>query len=220
MSDLKRKVQKQFASGELEDSPTLKYSVDSLDISTFEMLASSPCMMCNRSTHRTRRGYRNIGLLKRNLGYVRSNVIPLCDLCHRTRKGMSRNEFFNFAKRIIAYQDGVRPLPIRRRYLKPVRIAKRYDKKSICSRQRQRARNVCPDTDMSLTCDDILNIVQKPCYFCGVVKDPRGLDRISSKGCYTLGNVLPCCYQCNVSKSILTPSKFVKHMRRVYDAYS
>lgn len=49
----------------------------------------------------------------------------------------------------------------------------------------------------------------KPCYYCDDPIDGIGLDRIDSKGGYSIENVLPCCSKCNRMKTILTTDEFI-----------
>ena len=74
MSDLRKRVNLEFNSGQLEKSRSLKYDVSGIDIPTFEILAKAPCKICQRNTKEKDRGYRNIGLYARSRGYIPVNV--------------------------------------------------------------------------------------------------------------------------------------------------
>lgn len=53
--------------------------------------------------------------------------------------------------------------------------------------------------------DVYIELVAKPCYYCGTdslgVAQGTGLDRIDNTKGYVLGNVLPCCGDCNKHRS-------------------
>lgn len=80
-----------------------------------------------------------------------------------------------------------------------------------------------------LTFDQWLGVSIESCYLCGV-KPPlksrpernntpltlHTLDRINSEIGYTITNVAPCCFQCNVSKNVLTLAEFREYIKRVY----
>ena len=61
----------------------------------------------------------------------------------------------------------------------------------------------------TLTKEDYINLISKPCEYCdnrnGNVQDSAGigLDRINHSFGYTQDNVLPCCWQCNVTRNNL-----------------
>lgn len=90
----------------------------------------------------------------------------------------------------------------------------------------------------SLTFDEFVNTVVKPCHYCGTSlgccqkKTKRkksslhpellhsegyvgwfytGLDRINSEQGYTKNNIVPCCWKCNQAKSNSTVSDFIQH---------
>lgn len=79
-------------------------------------------------------------------------------------------------------------------------------------------------TEVYLNFNTWLNFVTKKCKYCKrtpeeLGKKVNGLDRIDSKGNYTLDNVNPCCYDCNVAKSDLTLDYFKQHVKRIYDVF-
>lgn len=95
-------------------------------------------------------------------------------------------------------------------------------------------RNLCFD----LTLDDVKNISQQPCYYCGLAPSPRfrytknnkltdlelneliiyvnGIDRLDSELGYTKDNCVSCCTECNYHKGVYTENQFNKWIERVY----
>jgi hypothetical protein len=56
----------------------------------------------------------------------------------------------------------------------------------------------------SLTFEDYRNLVIHPCYYCNksiANETGSGLDRIDNDGGYSMGNVNPCCADCNRRRS-------------------
>jgi hypothetical protein len=53
--------------------------------------------------------------------------------------------------------------------------------------------------EWGLTREQFIELVEKPCCYCGEVKPSMGvgLDRIDNSKGYTMGNVQPCCGDCN-----------------------
>ena len=55
----------------------------------------------------------------------------------------------------------------------------------------------------------------KSCYYCGTEINGIGLDRKDSKDGYNMDNIVPCCRQCNMAKTIQTPEQFISMCLKV-----
>lgn len=57
--------------------------------------------------------------------------------------------------------------------------------------------------DFSITLEEYEQLRTLPCVFCGwpLPETGGGLDRIDSEKGYTTGNVVPCCWHCNLTKN-------------------
>ncbi len=77
---------------------------------------------------------------------------------------------------------------------------------------------------------DFKSITQMNCFYCDI--EPRqifygknlygdytynGVDRINNSRGYALGNVVPCCKQCNIMKSRMLVNEFYDWIERVYN---
>lgn len=72
--------------------------------------------------------------------------------------------------------------------------------------------------ELTLTKQDIGNLIFLPCYYCGTEPSNnlgktntlpyQGLDRVDSNKGYTLNNVVPCCFACNRDKGDRSASWF------------
>lgn len=65
------------------------------------------------------------------------------------------------------------------------------------------------DVPFELSPDDFLSFWQKSCTYCGEKIETIGLDRVDSDLGYTLGNIVPCCTQCNMSKRHQKPEDYI-----------
>lgn len=78
-----------------------------------------------------------------------------------------------------------------------------------------------------LTYDQVKNIIEQPCKYCGIEKsnhkitkncpegyDYNGIDRIDSSKNYAIDNVVPCCKICNYAKSNMTQKDFVLWLQK------
>ncbi len=67
--------------------------------------------------------------------------------------------------------------------------------------------------------EDFFKLIARPCHYCGISLKSfsgSGLDRINNKKGYFIGNVLPCCGDCNVIRSNkLTSAEMVVAMQAV-----
>jgi len=77
--------------------------------------------------------------------------------------------------------------------------------------------------------NDVIRLIKQNCYYCGLppsnIKRTKncykgfiysGIDRINSKGNYTIKNSVPCCEQCNKAKMALSKEDFIAWIKRVY----
>jgi hypothetical protein len=84
--------------------------------------------------------------------------------------------------------------------------------------------------DFSLTFDEFIKLISKPCYYCGeehYIKTVNirfredyilhnGLDRIDNMKGYTINNVVPCCSICNYARRDLTQQDFKNWVKKIY----
>jgi hypothetical protein len=60
---------------------------------------------------------------------------------------------------------------------------------------------------------------QKPCSYCGVPIPTIGLDRVDNALGYMMGNIVPCCFTCNVVKGSDTREVFLARCRRIAELH-
>lgn len=80
--------------------------------------------------------------------------------------------------------------------------------------------------DWELTYDQVKEIIQKPCFYCGEEKTNNkitknctgylhnGIDRVDSKKGYFIDNVVPCCKICNYAKSDMSQKNFIDWIKK------
>jgi hypothetical protein len=81
----------------------------------------------------------------------------------------------------------------------------------------------------TLTIEEFRALVENPCFYCGDSRSTRapsvrgtngdyfytGIDRTDNTMGYDLGNVRPCCKQCNIAKGVLSEAKFLAWVHQV-----
>jgi hypothetical protein len=70
-----------------------------------------------------------------------------------------------------------------------------------------------------LTLEDFAAIVNRPCYFCGDSKTPRGIDRFDNSLGYEIENCVSCCKTCNMAKKTLHGLDFIQMCRKVAEEH-
>ena len=66
-----------------------------------------------------------------------------------------------------------------------------------------------------LTLEQFKTFWQKPCHYCDDPIKTIGLDRIDNTKGYFMGNIVPCCWECNQSKWNKSPLEYVFHCAKV-----
>lgn len=84
-----------------------------------------------------------------------------------------------------------------------------------------------------LTANEFRFITQQNCFYCGNPPETKfhaaqgtngdyignGIDRIDNARGYMIGNVRPCCKQCNIAKGVLDEESFMSWVRRVFSRF-
>lgn len=69
-----------------------------------------------------------------------------------------------------------------------------------------------------LTEEQIKNLLEQDCYYCSE-PHANGIDRIDSKGDYTIDNTVPCCGICNVMKNKFSINVFLDKVSKIYNKF-
>lgn len=98
-----------------------------------------------------------------------------------------------------------------------------YSSYKDCSKNR--------NIEFNLTKEDISKIIYNKCHYCNDPPEERlvkchkkfksiaynGIDRVDSSKGYIIGNVVTCCYKCNIAKSDLTYNEFLNLIKNIYN---
>lgn len=66
-----------------------------------------------------------------------------------------------------------------------------------------------------LTREQFIALWGMPCAYCGIEIKSIGIDRVNPFESYNENNILPCCYDCNRMKNIMTKDQFIAHCRQI-----
>jgi len=86
--------------------------------------------------------------------------------------------------------------------------------------------------EWNLSINQVAEIIQKPCYYCGAIKSNKkitksckegysynGIDRLNNKKGYHIDNVVPCCAQCNRAKGNMSFDNFIIWIKAMADKW-
>lgn len=147
-----------------------------------------------------------------NLGYVRGNVVACCPKCNVSKNNRTVADFFRWVEK--AYYNLYEP-SICRSDTSDLSYSKR-EKTSYYSGYRESAYKrrlpFCSDKEL------ITSFMNKRCAYCGRLpkEKPTGIDRIDPNLGYEDGNMVPCCFECNISKLDYSFWEFYKWVARAY----
>lgn len=84
--------------------------------------------------------------------------------------------------------------------------------------------------EFDLTEDEVILLIQKPCFYCGTIGSRtsrthdrfkfNGLDRIDSNFGYTKNNVVTCCSDCNYMKRNMSQTEFYKKIQLLHTYFT
>lgn len=75
--------------------------------------------------------------------------------------------------------------------------------------------------EMTLTTEEIDYLSEQNCHYCGGMNDRKwnGIDRIDNEKGYTIDNVYPACWICNLMKHEYTEENFIEHCMNISKNY-
>jgi hypothetical protein len=173
---------------------TRNYSFN-IDFDIFKSLVLSECYYCH---HQKNDEVNGIDRINNAIGYEKDNCVSCCKVCNRMKWIFHPLFFVQVCKLISGFEVSSSSFYELWKEYYVSRPACYSKSKHIAEKDRQLA--------FSLSKEEWQVLVQQPCYLCGFQsKSGIGLDRVeSTKREYTLENVKPCCYTCNILKTDFT----------------
>ncbi len=166
-----------------------------LEFNEFKTMVLSPCYYCHYVKMDETNG---IDRINNSIGYEKTNCVPCCETCNMMKWTFKIQFFIELCKIISGVQAPSTEFYIKwdEYYISRPRCYSNYKKHAEVSRK----------LPFHITKEEWTGLIKQPCYLCGFQsKRGIGIDRIdSAKREYTIDNVKPCCYTCNVLKKDLT----------------
>jgi hypothetical protein len=166
-----------------------------LKFNDFKTMVLSECYYCHYIKEDEVNG---IDRLNNSIGYEKDNCIPCCETCNMMKWSFHPLFFIELCKIISGFE-----MPSTDFYTKWKQY---YISRPRCYSKYKKHAEVTRNLPFHITKEEWTNLIKQPCYLCGFQSDEGiGLDRVdSTKREYTLSNVKPCCYTCNIVKKDLT----------------
>ena len=171
-------------------------------------LVQLPCHYC---------GYNEsiIGIDRKdsNIGYIKNNVVPCCEMCNLMKNDKSYDDFIKICSHIISINNKSKK-------------NLNHELFHISSNgQYARFKNDASKRNIKfeLSKDDFIKIVLKNCFYCNSSGNgyygtgAGGIDRVESAQGYSINNCVPCCYTCNSMKLNYLKDDFLKQCIKIVD---
>ena len=177
----------------------------------FESLIIKPCFYCNYHKEGEVHGIDRVDNQK---GYMEENVVPCCETCNVLKGSQHPQEFIDKMLAIHQYNT-----------LKQLISSELVEKWSTTYRSKTTpyykmymkgatTRNI----EFRLSELEFSEIVQQPCYLCGL-SDKNGIDRFDNSKGYVLENCKPCCGHCNLMKKDRTYESILINAEQIHTKY-
>ena len=166
-----------------------------LEFNDFKTMVLSECYYCQYIKEGEVNG---IDRLNNSIGYEKDNCVPCCETCNMMKHTFHPIFFIELSRIISGFET-----PSSDFYIKWKQY---YISRPRCYSKYKKHAEVTRNLPFHITKEEWTNLIEQPCYLCGFQSDEGiGLDRVdSTKREYTLDNVKPCCYTCNIVKKDFT----------------
>jgi len=166
-----------------------------LEFNDFKTIVLSECYYCQYSKEEEVNG---IDRLNNTIGYEKDNCVPCCEMCNMMKWAFHPLFFIELCRILSGFETPSLDFykKWKQYYISRPRCYSKYKKQAEVER----------NLPFHITKDEWKDLIKEPCYLCGFQsKRGIGIDRVdSTKREYTLDNVKPCCYTCNVVKKDFT----------------
>lgn len=164
------------------------------------------CHYCNKLG-----GYNGIDRIDSNKDYSKDNCVSCCKFCNIMKYKYDLNKFLEMITYLLSVNLKI-----------DSKINTKYKNHFIYSENTRYSKFIYEAKMRKINCEiskqTYLNVIKQSCNYChnDFINGCRGIDRINSKIGYIYGNIVPCCYSCNIMKNILSVEEFFHHLLKIY----
>ncbi len=156
-------------------------------------------------------GYNGIDRIDSKKNYSKENCVSCCKLCNIMKSNYNLQKFLEMITYLLSINAYINK-----------EINNDYKKHFICGENSKYSKFIYEaknrKINYEISKETYKNIIQQNCHYCknGFVNGCRGIDRVNSKVGYICGNIVPCCYTCNIMKNIFSLDEFFHHLLKIY----
>jgi hypothetical protein len=197
-----------------------------------EMIARS-CHYCNEfsktDSKLEEKGFNGINRLDCKKGYLLSNCVPCCTMCNHLKASLSEEVFFKRIAHICHKKEEMKNIEDKEKQQEPNFYPEAFADSVGMSLQGIQNRANKLKVPYDLTPEYFEELHREGCYLCGKqnrtesvkgkekVMHRNGTDRVENAKGYIIGNVRPCCGECNYMKKDYSLDIFLQKLKQIYD---
>ena len=183
-----------------------------LSKSLFESLIIKPCFYCNYYKEGEVHGIDRVDNQK---GYLEENVVACCETCNALKGSQHPQEFIDKMRVIYEYSTLKQPISLEL----VEKWSTTYRSKTTPHYKTYVKGATTRNIEFRLSELEFSEIVQQPCYLCGL-SDKNGIDRFDNSKGYLLENCKPCCGHCNLMKKDRTYESILRNAEQIHTKYT
>lgn len=177
----------------------------------FDSLILKPCFYCNYHKEGEVHGIDRVDNQK---GYIEENVVPCCETCNVLKGSQHPQEFIDKMLAIHQYKTTTKPISSE----VVEKWSTTYRSKTTPHYKTYVKGATTRNIEFRLSDLEFSEIVQQPCYLCGL-SDKNGIDRFDNSKGYLLENCRPCCGHCNLMKKDRTYESILRNAEHIHTKY-
>jgi hypothetical protein len=172
-----------------------------MEFNDFKTMVLSQCYYCHHFKDSETIG---IDRINNSIGYEKDNCVPCCETCNMMKHMYHPLFFIKLCKIISGFE-----MPTEEFYKKWNMY---YISRPRCYSKYKKHAETKRKLPFHISKDEWNVLIKQSCYLCGFQTNRGiGLDRIdSTKREYTMDNVKPCCYTCNMLKKDLSFEQLIE----------
>jgi hypothetical protein len=179
----------------------------SLSKTQFQELIVQSCFYCG---HHMNNEVNGIDRLDNQKGYITDNVVSCCEICNVLKGSQHPQEFIDKMQAIHNYQTIQQPISSE--------LVEKWEttyRSKITPNYKTYTKGATSRNLMfQLSEPEFLQLVQQPCYLCGL-SDKNGIDRVDNSKGYVVENCKSCCGHCNLMKKDLLYSSMITNAEKI-----
>jgi hypothetical protein len=144
-------------------------------------------------------------------GYINTNCEPCCTFCNFIKRENNNDQFYGMSEHILQNLNLISSTGKSNPLL--------FKNHNACNLKIYKRRADARSLSFELSDNEFEVIKSFDCYLCGKINTnshTNGIDRIDNDSGYKIGNVLSCCYDCNMFKWTCNIGEFINKLYQIH----